>query len=181
MPPQQSNVCAHRLRGRLASETKRSTQIWKAITRRNLLRPALAGRASTAWARWQQSSRPKGPLLRRRSLRPRGGREHPASRAQSPLAQTWFADTAAAMILRRRSSSDGTRAAAPASRNAVEPKKPAGELPGPTERQRPQSSWSRQWQHAVWQTEARDLPLSVAVRKVWHRKSPTFSPLRPAN
>jgi hypothetical protein len=30
----------------------------------------------------------------------------------------------------------------------MEPKKPARELPGPIERQRPQSSWDRQWQHA---------------------------------
>jgi hypothetical protein len=45
------------------------------------------------------------------------------------------------MILRRRSSSDATRAAAPASRNAMDPKKPASELPEPTERQRPQSSY----------------------------------------
>jgi hypothetical protein len=111
----------------------------------------------------------------------KGGREHPASRAQSPRAETWFADTAAAMILRRRSRSDATRAATPASRNAMEPKNPASEPPEPTERQSPQSSWSRQWKHAVWQTETRNLPLSVAVRKVCNGKSRTFSPLIPAN
>jgi len=61
-------------------------------------------------------------------------------RAQSPSTESWFADTAATMILRHPSRSGATLAAAPASRSATVRGNPASEVPEPIERRRPQSS-----------------------------------------
>ena len=66
-----------------------------------------------------------------------------SQRAQSPPLKSWFVDTVAVTISRLPSSSAVMLAAAPVSRNATDPKKPASELREPIEKHRPRSSWNR--------------------------------------
>lgn len=86
----------------------------------------------------------KRPLPRKGNPMPSCALEHHGQGAERLPPKSWFADTVAVMISRPPSKSAAMLAAAPALRSATVQVNPLGELPEPTERQRPRSSWGPQ-------------------------------------